>query len=365
MRKKIIIFSVILAFAVLIIGAVIWYSRSADMSNMAETEVDIKESNAASENEDIIIIQSGSQAYEGEASSANLLSETEMPDNNEGQTEAFAGTGLVRDKDSDSFAKQMELEPQRIVIENIKRNSEDEADGIKDLILLHKFEKTDIALYYYEYRSRELSNYNRVMKRIALEHDGVYQMFNINVSDELLERSNWYGCYDYDNDGELEVAFVLDYNFSEYSTNYYHVLYMFDYNNESGEYEVYGFNIADCMKAVNNGISDYYGIDIEYISCNIIMQFDGGETKRSSVWLDDYNMIEYGEIASMYMYEDGSIEIDMTVKHEIYGLDYMDEDCEVMKVVDDYIAGSLVCKMDYKGNGAFEVSAIGFKEYEH
>lgn len=360
-KKKIIIISIAAVLVILlIIGAVKWYKRPADMPNQAETETYMEESSIAFETESAV--QSSYSPAENETDGSSYLPETEeaeIPEYTAQQQAVPAGTGLV--KDSGRIIEKLEQEPWNAVTEFIVRNDEDEADEVKDMVLLHKFEQADIALYYYEYHSTELSNYNRILKRIALQYDGTYQMFNIDIYDWLLERSNLYGCYDYDDDGELEVALVLDYGFDV--DKCYHQLYMFDYNNSSGEYEVYRLNNTGYMAAVDEGIESYYGVDIDDMSGLSIIGSDYMQVTNRSVLLDDYNEIYYGDNVFINLYDDGSIEINVPVEHVINELNYMDDGLQMLEPVENYTEGSLIYNIDYKGSGVFEAGIIGFEKY--
>lgn len=107
---------------------------------------------------------------------------------------------------------------------------------ITELVLVHKFQQVGVTMYYYEHHSENLNDYNIIYKKIVLEHDGIFQIFDFEYADELIEMDeNSYISYDYDGDGQLEIAVSCMTGYDTGNNGQSSILYIFDLNQEDGK----------------------------------------------------------------------------------------------------------------------------------
>ena len=361
-KDKIIVLSIFVVLIALITGGVVWSKY-----NFQENQIDEKVSSS-----DIIInigqIDESKMAVKSTADDNAALSEEatgsvsssyECETAGEVPASIVSGAGLVEKAGNEDFIKRIDTK-QQVVNEEIGKNEEDEAEGVKNLVLLHAFEQENIAVYYYEYQSLALNDYGRILKRIAIEHDGIYQNFNININDDMTDPDmHSFGCYDYDGDGDLEVALVLCYGENKYYGYMDERLFIFDLNSETREYNLYALKNSGCFDIVENGVIKYFSEKYGEECSGTGYATDGIEEISRNYSVGWGNNIDFGQKANVSLYDNGEIEVGFTIRQMIY--DAYDGDS--LEAAEWFEAGEMVCGIDYRGNGEFVIDLLGYKEY--
>lgn len=182
----------------------------------------------------------------------------------------FSLTGCDTEKDT-------KKEPEGVITKDLKLGdvavvtSPTEGGTIEDtsngsFILLQKFEEIEVSIYCYEEYKVAMGKEIHI-QYIVLERDGAYSSYYIPTDGSIVEDDICvFECYDYDGDGEKEIAatFVINENELERDQK----LFVFDYNDRSSAYDMYYLWLGDISDAISKAVINFYKeqYGLEYVS---------------------------------------------------------------------------------------------------
>ncbi len=184
-----------------------------------------------------------------------------------------------------------------------------------NLILLKSFEEADVELYYYEYYNELDGGYSYSTNSLVFKHNGIYTEYPVDIDDVVIDEFS-YGQYDFDNDGEWEIAaaLILDHGTGYRDTR----LYMFDVL-VNGDYQLYCLKMSDYALAVEDAVLKLYksecGIDYEVTRRSQAgSEMAVGDDYGCEMEADNGNPIKFGDNCVMTeILEEGTIKASVTI----------------------------------------------------
>ena len=220
-----------------------------------------------------------------------------------------------------------------------------------ELYLIYKCSKSDMELYSY-YKDGYItqgSGNNVILKTNKGCMEYALDVYFLRMLDNEAEGEVHYYEDDFDNDGSIELAcaFTMDTG-SDYHNER---LFVFDYNNETEEYDLYYLRFEDMADDVAKAIVEYYGDGYEWseVDDTSFLNPHASDTVRmcSGIILNEGNPTYiYGNYEYVNV-KDGAPFIMKLIVSEVYHPQ----------------AAEMVCKVTYQGDGCFAVSKLGYEEY--
>ncbi len=257
----------------------------------------------------------------------------------------------------------------------VSRSGELKDTSNGSFILLKKFDEADVSVYYYE-EYKETMGIEIHMTYIVLERAGVYnafflEMYNNNV---MNEGASAFECYDYDGDGEEEIAFTFVTAEREMYKD--QDLYIFDYNSISDSYDMYSMNMYNfrnkAEEAVLKFYKEHYGIEYEPESST--------NNLRRYRCIDE-NYMQFGNCMDISLKDNGDIKVALNVyealdgnltSEDIYSYDIMSTSTgrynytdEEMILIEEFTyteTGYVNCDVKYMGDGKFVMNMSEYIE---
>lgn len=299
----------------------------------------------------------------------------------------FVLTGCNTDKDTEKdpegvITKDLKLADVEVITYPTEGGTiEDTSNG--SFVLLKKFEEIDVSVYCYEEYKMAMGEEIHIQYTV-LERDGVYSSYYIPVFGSIIEDDICeFKCYDYDDDGEEEIAatFIINENEQERDQK----LFVFDYNNSSDSYDMYYLWLGDISDAVSKSVINFYKeqYGLEYVP-------DGGSSGGSGTSMfttiecefecEGENKVKYGSYTDIVLSDKGRINMSVSVfealdniqPEELYSAPTLIINDNFYEMVDGEIVivqgasyvdiGSVNCNIKYIGNGSFIVNASEYKE---
>ncbi len=297
----------------------------------------------------------------------------------------FGLTGCNTDKDTEKdpegvITKDLKLADVEVITYPTEGGTiEDTSNG--SFVLLKKFEEIDVSVYCYEEYKMAMGEEIHIQYTV-LERDGVYSSYYIPVFGSIIEDDICeFKCYDYDDDGEEEIAatFVINENEQERDQK----LFIFDYNNSSNSYDMYCLWLGDISEAVSKSVINFYKeqYGLEYVAGSSC----GGGTSMSATIDCEFecegeNEVKYGSHTDIVLSDKGKINMSVSVfealdnikSEEMYSAPTLIINDNFYEMVDGEIVivqgasyvdtGSVNCDVKYMGDGKFVVNASEYKE---
>lgn len=297
----------------------------------------------------------------------------------------FSLTGCNTDKDKEKDPKgvittDLKLADVEVITYPTEGGTiEDTSNG--SFVMLQKFEDIEVSVYCYEEYKVAMGQEVHI-QYVVLERDGVYSSYYIPVVGSIIEDDICvFECYDYDDDGEEEIAatFVIDENELERDQK----LFIFDYNNSSKSYDMYYLWLGDISDAVSKAVIEFYKAqyDLEYVANS----GSGGGASMSATIKREFECegekeVKYGSRNDIVLSDKGKVNMSVSIfealddnqEEEIYSVPTI----IINEVEYDFIDGEMVavggtsytnigfvnCDVKYMGDGKFVVNASEYRE---